>query len=117
MTRIPLGWVGRMVEFSGFGNGRGEISFNKLCTFTALQTFVYSVITKRDPSWALLSFGIVVIGAGFGIKGYLAAVKQNTLAATQTAATSASVTLTGDLAKIAEVVTARRDHSTGMEAT
>ena len=103
--------MNRLVEFSGFGNGRGHISFNKLCTFTALQCFVYAVVTDRNPSWALLSFGIVVIGAGFGLKGYLAAVKQNTLAATHTASTSVSVDtkLTGDLAEIAKVVTTRRD--------
>ena len=109
--------LGAIVEFSGFGNGRGHLSFNKMCTFTALQMFVFAVVTKRDPSWALLSFGIVVIGAGFGIKGYLAAVKQNTLVATHTASTALStdLKLTGDLADLAKVVTARRNTATGTE--
>lgn len=108
MTRL-----GAFVEFTGFGNGKGEISFNKLCTWTALQAFVFCIVTKRDPSWSLLSFGVVVIGAGFGLKGYLGAIKQNTLNASH--ASQTSVTLTGDLAAIAKEVRARRDTDSGIE--
>lgn len=116
MTRL-----GEFVEFTGFGNGRGHVSFNKMCTFTALQVFVFAVVTKRDPSWALLSFGIVVLGAGFGLKGYLGAIKQNTLAATHTATTNASVSLntnlTGDLAQVVKAVRERRDAAEDLEDT
>lgn len=100
MTRL-----GRLVEFTGFGNGKGHASFNKLCTFTALWAFIYCLVTRREPSWALLSFGVVVLGAGFGLKGYLGAIKQNTTAAK----VDTSVTLTGDLAEITKTVLARRD--------
>jgi hypothetical protein len=105
--------LGNFVEFTGFGNGKGHVSFNKLCTWTALQAFVFCLVTKRDPSWALLSFGVVVIGAGFGLKGYLGAIKQNTLNASHTAQTS--VSLTGDLAAIAREVQARRDPKAGID--
>lgn len=101
-----------LVERLGFGDGKGNLSFNKCCTFTALAVFAFAVVTRREPTWALLSFGIVVIGAGFGLKGYLAAVKQNT----HTAATNANVTLTGDLAAIAKVA-ARRDPERGVDPT
>lgn len=104
---------GVVVEFLGFGNGRGEVSFNKLVTFTALWTFVFAVATRREPTWALLSFGVIVIGAGFGLKGYLAAVKQNTAAAQL----NASTTLTGDLVDMAKVVVGRRDAAADMEPT
>lgn len=100
-----------LIEISGFGNGKGHLSFNKMVTFTALWAFVYCLVTKRDPSWALLSFGVVIVGAGFGIKGYLAAVKQNTLAATH----SATTTTTADLTKITELVLANRDHDRGID--
>ncbi len=102
---------GVLVEALGFGNGKGHLSFNKMVTFTALWAFVYCLVTKRDPSWALLSFGVIVIGAGFGIKGYLAAVKQNTLAATHTATT----TTTADLTEITKAVLANRDHAKGVD--
>ena len=69
--------IGRLVEFMGFGNGRGNLSFNKMVTFTALWLFGFAVITKREPSWALLSFGVVVVGAGFGLKGFLGAAARN----------------------------------------
>lgn len=114
MTRL-----GGVVEFVGFGNGEGHVSFNKLVTFTALQAFVFAVVTRREPTWALLSFGVIVLGAGFGLKGYLAAVKQNTTAAQLNATTSFNVqtTLSGDLVELAKVVKGRRDAPEGLEAT
>ena len=98
---------GRFVEAIGFGNGRGVLSYNKMVTFTALWLFAYCVVTRREPTWALLSFGIVVIGAGFGLKGFLGAVKQNTM--------TAQTTVTADLTKITEAVMARRDDAKGID--
>jgi len=112
-----MSFLSRAVEFTGFGDGKGHLSFNKMVTFTALQTFVFAVVTGKDPNWALLSFGVIVVGAGFGLKGYLAAVKQNTLAATHTASTSVSMDtkLTGDLNEITKTVMARRDTTQGID--
>ena len=109
--------LGKLVEFTGFGNGKGHVSFNKMVTFTALQTFVFAVLTRREPTWALLSFGVIVIGAGFGIRGYLASVKQNTLAASHAAQTNVTLTTTlqADLVELAKVVAGRRNAAEGFE--
>lgn len=98
---------GRLVEAVGFGNGKGHLSFNKMVTFTALQCFVFAVVTRREPTWALLSFGIVIVGAGFGLKGFLGAVKQNTMAA--------QTTVTADLTKITETIVKQRDAARGID--
>lgn len=98
---------GRFVEAIGFGNGKGELSYNKMVTFTALWCFVFAVVTRREPTWALLSFGVVVIGAGFGLKGFLGAVKQNSM--------TAQTTVTADLTKITETVMKGRDHEKGID--
>lgn len=83
----------RFVSAIGFEGSNG-LSFNKMVTFTALWVFVYCVVTRREPSWALLSFGIIVIGAGFGLKGYLGGVNRNSFNAQH------STTLTGDMAQV-----------------
>lgn len=98
--------IGRLVEFLGFGNGKRQVSFNKMVTFTALWLFGFAVITRREPSWPLLSFGVVIVGAGFGLKGFLGAVKQNTMAA--------QTTVTADLTKITELAL-KRDTATGID--
>jgi hypothetical protein len=97
---------GRLIEATGFGNGRGHLSYNKMVTFTALWLFGYAVITRREPTGALLSFGVVVIGAGFGLKGFLGAVKQNTM--------TAQTTVTADLTKMTEIIT-NRDEKRGID--
>ena len=98
--------MGRLVEFLGFGNGKSQLSFNKMVTLTALWLFGFAVITRREPSWPLLSFGVVVVGAGFGLKGFLGAVKQNTM--------TAQTTVTADLTKIAEIAL-KRDTAKGID--
>jgi hypothetical protein len=113
---VRLGWWGRLVEAVGWGNGKGHLSFNKQVTWTALAVFVYCVVTRREPSWALLSFGVVVIGAGFGLKGYLGAIKQNTTAAHLQARTNMDVQLRGDVADVVRAVRERRDPAAGVEA-
>lgn len=67
------------IESTGLGNGKGHLSFNKSVTLVALITFVYCVVTRREPSPWLLSFGVVVIGAGFGLKGFVASLTQRTM--------------------------------------
>lgn len=106
-------FLGRVVEFTSLGNGRGELSFNKLVTSCALAVFAVAVVRRLEPGWPLLSFGIVVIGAGFGLKGYLSAVSQNKIDATVTH----DVKLTGDLTAITTAVLARRDTVDGVEPT
>lgn len=98
---------GALVEATGFGNGKGQLSFNKMVTFTALWVFAYAVVTRREPTWALLSFGVVIVGAGFGLKGYLGAIKQNTM--------TAQTTVTADLTKMTEAVMQRRDEAKGID--
>lgn len=99
--------IGRLIEGVGFGNGKGHLSFNKMVTFTALWVFAYAVVTRREPTWALLSFGVVIVGAGFGLKGYLGAIKQNSM--------TAQTTVTADLTKITETVLKNRDPKQGID--
>jgi len=113
MTRM-----GRLVEWSGFGNGRGHFSFNKLVTFTALWVFAfatYLTITqlRQIPPWYMWSFGVAIIGAGFGLKGYLGYIKQRT----ESLSAATNTNLSGDLAQIAKVVIERRDAETGVDPT
>lgn len=105
-----MGPLRTLVEFIGLDDHEGNVSFNKSVTAVAMATFVYAVATNRDPSWPLLSFGVVVVGAGFGIKGFLAAVKQNTTAAQleHSARMSVDTQLTGDLGDIVRAVKERR---------
>lgn len=99
--------MGAFIEFIGLGNGKGAISYNKTVTAVSLATFVYAVVTERNPSWPLLSFGVVIVGAGFGLKGYLGAIKQNSMTAqTQT---------TMDVAKVVEAIKANRDEGKGID--
>ena len=75
------------------------------------STYSARLVGRRDIPLAAIAIGVIVIGAGFGIKGYLAAVKQNTLAATHTATT----TTTADLTEITKAVLANRDHAKGVD--
>lgn len=86
---MSLSRVGRAIEASGFGNGRGHISFNKCVTFTMLwawtlflaATVYLSWLDKPMPSVPLIAtvagMCSVVIGAGFGLKGFLGARKSS----------------------------------------
>jgi len=71
---LPKAWI----EYTGFGNGTGELSFNKMVTFTALWVFVGTVAgslfyLQMIPPASVWAFGFGVLGAGFGLKGYLGA--------------------------------------------
>lgn len=117
---VSHSWFVRCVEFTGFGNGKGELSFNKLVTFTLLWAFVVSVLYAQIqlhliPPWFVWSFGVVVMGAGFGLKGYLGGVNRRTETFAQT--DTVTTTLTGDLNKLVDTVRTRRDAGTGVEGT
>jgi hypothetical protein len=99
------------IERIGMGNGSGDLSFNKTVTATTLALFWYMVVKRYDPAWSTLSFGIVVIGAGFGLKGYLGAVKQNRMDGTSQVTTSTDIKLTGDMADVVRAVKERRSAS------
>lgn len=101
----------RVVTAVGMDDGKGNLSFNKLVTAVALGTFVYAVVRRLHPTWELLTFGTVVIGAGFGLKGYLGALKRQT--------TNAQVSATShiDAAAVAREILGRRDDQAGTEAT
>ena len=104
--------MGRLVEITGFGNGKGELSFNKLVTFTALWVFavaLYRIITvlRMVPPWYVWSFGFGVVGAGFGLKGYLGNVARRTETAAQT--DSLATTIAGEVkADLKDAITAIR---------
>ena len=109
-------FIGRVLERSGFGNGKGEVSFNKLVTFTALWFFaaaVYLILTqlRMVPPWYVWSFGLAVLCAGFGLKGLLGFLKQRT----ETLGVSATTTTTIDAAKVIDAIAARRDAARGVE--
>jgi hypothetical protein len=99
---------GRFIEATGFGNGKGHLSFNKCVTFTALWVWALfmgavarlMIESKQFAPAALVAvvagLGATIIGAGFGLKGYLGGAKQNSTNAT--AHSSMNANLTGDLA-------------------
>lgn len=88
------------IERSGFGDGKGNLSFNKMVTFTALWIFGISVLRiigiKQMPPWYVWSFGFGVVGAGFGLKGYALAAARRTEQYNQNDSTA----ITGDAAAI-----------------
>jgi hypothetical protein len=104
-----------LIEGIGLGDGSGHISFNKIVTLALLVVFILTCIwsitrLQQVPPWHVWSFGVVVQGAGFGIKGYMAALEKRS--EQYNAALNTNVNLTGDLAEIAKAVTARRTGDT-----
>lgn len=99
------------IERISFGDGEGNLSFNKLVTAVMVALFAIMIINRINPAWSVLSFGIVIVGAGFGLKGFMAALARQTTNAT----IAESVAITGDAAKIIEAVKARRDVASGTE--
>lgn len=66
--------IQRVTEFSGFGNGKGGVSFNKMVTFTmlwicAILAILSIVYLKQQPGVALIGLMAGVLCAGFGFKG------------------------------------------------
>ncbi len=123
----------RLALFALLGLDDGKtpprLSFNKGVTVFGCLAFgvlvglmVWFVMaTKTWPPVTIvacvLSFGIVLIGAGFGLKGYLGGLQQKAIVATATATETVNATLTGDLNEIAKTVLNRRDPVAGVEAT
>lgn len=99
----------RLVTALGMDDGKGSLSFNKTVTLVALVTFVYAVVRSLSPTWEVLTFGTVVIGAGFGLKGYLGAIKRQT--------TTARVTATShiDAAAVVKAIKTEPDYRTDDE--
>lgn len=115
MTRL-----GNAIEISGFGNGRGHVSFNKLVTFTALWFFgvaLYAIIVelRQIPPWYVWSFGFGVVGAGFGLKGYLGAAARRTESASAYNTTTTTVNAADVIRAGSEAIIARRDADRGID--
>lgn len=111
MTRL-----GRCVEFVGLGDGNGCISFNKTVTAAALSVWAIAigyilVRLMQIPPWYVWSFGIVVIGAGFGLKGFSVAManRKEEFSVTSQYAVQANV------AEVITAIKARRDPAQGVD--
>lgn len=115
MTRL-----GHAIEISGFGNGRGHVSFNKLVTFTALWFFgvaLWTIIVelRQTPPWYVWSFGFGVVGAGFGLKGYLGAAARRTEHSQQTDSMNVTVDAAAVITAASEAIKKRRDDARGID--
>jgi hypothetical protein len=99
-----------IIERIGLGDGKdeGRLSFNKSittgCFLLGSFTVVY-YLTRLHliAPWYVWTFLTVVIGAGFGLKGYIAGVNRTTATLTQTdsSATKTELQATVDLNKLA----------------
>ena len=114
--RVTL--FGRIVEAFGIddGKGQGRVSFNKSVTMVALGVWGWAIgyiITAltQIPPWYIWSFGIVVIGAGFGLKGYSVAMASRK----ETYTANAQSTVQADIAEVITAVHARRDTAQGVD--
>ena len=91
-------------------------------SLSKILALLFGVVTARDVMqrgfnvYTVTAMGLI-IAAALGRSVFMNWLGRNTMttAMTATAATSANVTLTGDLAEIAKVVTARRDYASGVE--
>ena len=103
--------IRRAAVFLGLTGSDGNLSFNKSVTAVMCGAFVYAVAKSLHPTWELLTFGTVIIGSGFGLKGYLAAMARQT--------TNAQVSATShiDAAAVVKAIRERRDEESGTEAT
>lgn len=108
--------IRRVAAFLGLTGPDGHLSFNKSVTAVMCATFVFAVVYMLvvlhiPPTWELLTFGTVVIGAGFGLKGYLGGMSR------QTTIASVSATSHTDTAAVVKAIRERRDEESGTEAT
>lgn len=116
MHRLNL--FGRFVEAFGIddGKGAGKVSFNKTVTMVVLGVWAWSIgyiVVKlmQIPPWFVWSFGVVVVGAGFGLKGYALATANRKEEYTATA----QYNVQGDIAAIVNAVKDRRDTEQGVD--
>ena len=116
MTWLARCWSA-VVRGIGFDDGKGNMSFNKMVTFTALWFFgatVYLTLRYMQmmPPWYVWTFGTLCVYAGFGFKG-LALFRPPTTNINQNDNTNTTI----DAAALAKAVLARRDADTGTEDT
>ena len=102
--------MARWIDRVGMGDGHGNLSFNKLVTAAMLGTFMFAICwsvvqLSLIPDWFVWSFGVVITGAGFGLKGFMVALeKRSEMYNAQT-----TTTVNADLAAIIKAVKARRE--------
>ena len=66
----------RFIERIGLGDGDGNLSFNKAVTVAMLAILGAAVVTDRVLTWPTVTFATTIIGAGFGLKAFLAVVSR-----------------------------------------
>lgn len=84
------------LERIGLGDGDGNLSFNKMVTLVLINVFAICALRQIPVAWELLSFGVMLQAAGFGIKGFMAFLATRKEMYTATTDTK----ITGDLAKV-----------------
>ena len=106
--------IRRVFAFLGLTGSDKNLSFNKSVTVIMCAVFVFAVVyqlvaLRIPPTWELLTFGSVIIGAGFGLKGYLGAMSRQT--------TNAQVVATSqlDVAAVVKAIKAEPDYRTDDE--
>ncbi|MGV3707612.1 MAG: hypothetical protein ACO1Q7_02145 [Gemmatimonas sp.] len=97
-----------IIKFFGLADKDGDVSFNKSVTAFGMAIFAIMVVKELNPSPWVLGFGIVLVGAGFGLKGYLGGVNRLSLTG------NSSVAITGDAAQMIEAAK-RRDVEAGID--
>lgn len=99
------------IERIGLGDGDGNLSFNKSVTVAMLTLLVTAVLTGRGLTWPVVTFGTTIIGAGFGLKAFMAVVARQTTMITGTD----SLAITGNAEKMIAAIKQRRDPTLGVE--
>ena len=105
-----------VVTALGLDDGKGRLSFNKLISLGAAVVFAFTVVYGLTQLHLFApamvwTFGAIVIGAGFGLKGFSIAMGRVSQSNTATDTYTATV----DAAKMLEAIRARRDPAQGQE--
>lgn len=97
----------RLLELLGLDDSKGGTSFNKVVTAIFTAVVAYAIIHGIEVGTHLTVLAIAVLAAGFGLKGlsmFFSSYKR-----------TESVSLTGDVAKVAEAVMKNRDAKRGID--
>lgn len=97
-------------------DGGGVPSLSKMLAF-AFAVAIMRDVWLHGATVTNVAAMALLCSVAFGRAVFTKWLERNTWSGTTTATTSASVELKGDLAEIAKVVTARRDHATSAEPT